>query len=91
LETVAFAVSAIIIGTIGAVQQAAHQIAISCASFTFMVSMGLSQAGSIRVSHFYGKEDWVKINLVGKGTLMMGLIYGAFCALCFFLFRHKLP
>ncbi|MEJ0081605.1 MAG: hypothetical protein WDM78_11825 [Puia sp.] len=43
VEVCAFAVSGIIIGTISAVSQAAHQIALSCAAFTFMVSMGLSQ------------------------------------------------
>src|SRR6185312_8682360 len=46
MEAGAFAISGILIGTIGAVEQAAHQIALSMASLTFMVSMGLSQAGS---------------------------------------------
>jgi MATE family multidrug resistance protein len=40
MEAGAFAVSGIMIGTISAVAQAAHQIALSCASFTFMVSIG---------------------------------------------------
>src|SRR5690606_12036856 len=43
MEAGAFAVSGIIIGTISAVAQAAHQIALSTAAFTFMVSMGLAQ------------------------------------------------
>ncbi len=90
-ESGAFAVSAIIIGTISAVAQAAHQIAISCASFTFMVSMGLSQAGSIRVSNAYGRNDWSKISTIGKSTLQLGWIYGSFCALCFGIFRNQLP
>jgi MATE family multidrug resistance protein len=90
-ESGAFAVSAIIIGTIGAVAQAAHQIAISCASFTFMVSMGLSQAGSIRVSNAYGRNDWSKIATIGKSSLQLGWIYGSFCALCFGIFRNQLP
>ena len=55
MEAGAFAVSGIIIGTISAVAQAAHQIALSCAAFTFMVSMGLAQAGSIRVSNAFGR------------------------------------
>ncbi|MCG7859084.1 MATE family efflux transporter, partial [Flavihumibacter sediminis] len=55
MEAGAFAVSGIIIGTLGAVAQASHQIALSTASFTFMVSMGLAQAGSIRVSNAYGR------------------------------------
>jgi MATE family multidrug resistance protein len=91
VEVSAFAVSGIIIGTISAVAQAAHQIALSCASFTFMVSMGLSQAGSIRVSNAYGRSDWNKIRVIGKTTLITALLYGSFCAICFILFRWQLP
>ena len=91
MEAGAFAVSGIIIGTIGAVAQASHQIALSCASFTFMVSMGLAQAGSIRVSNAFGRRDWPKIAVIGKSTLLVALLYGVFCALVFFVFRFHLP
>lgn len=91
MEAGAFAVSGIIIGTISAVAQAAHQIALSCASFTFMVSMGLAQAGSIRVSNAYGRKAWEKIAVIGKSTLLTALAYGIFCALSFALFRKQLP
>ena len=74
LEAGAFAVSGILIGTIGAVEQAAHQIALSLASLTFMVSMGLSQAGSIRTSNAFGREDKKLISIIGKGTIAMALI-----------------
>jgi MATE family multidrug resistance protein len=84
-------VSGIIIGTLGAVSQAAHQIALSCASFTFMVSMGLAQAGSIRVSNALGRNDWQKIFVIGKSTLVTALIYGTFCAITFGLLRNHLP
>jgi MATE family multidrug resistance protein len=91
VEVCAFAVSGIIIGTISAVSQAAHQIALSCASFTFMVSMGLAQAGSIRVSNAYGTADWSRIRVIGKTTLITALLYGSFCAICFIIFRWQLP
>lgn len=91
MESGAFAVSGIIIGTIGAVEQAAHQIALSCAAFTFMVSFGLAQGGSIRISNAYGKNDWKKIKIIGNSTLISGIIYGVLCSLFFILFRHQLP
>ncbi|WP_035332995.1 MATE family efflux transporter [Dyadobacter crusticola] len=91
MEAGAFAVSGIIIGTLGAVSQAAHQIALSCASFTFMVSMGLAQAGSIRVSNALGRSDWHKIIAIGKSTLVTALIYGIFCATMFVALRQILP
>jgi MATE family multidrug resistance protein len=91
MEAGAFAVSGIIIGRLGAVPQAAHQIALSCASFTFMASMGLAQAGSIRVSNAYGRSNWPKISLIGKSTLITAFIYGVCCAIFFIAFRHLLP
>jgi MATE family multidrug resistance protein len=91
MEAGAFAVSGIIIGTISAVAQAAHQIALSCAAFTFMVSMGLAQAGSIRLSNAFGRKDWIKIEVIGKSTLLTALLYGIFCAIAFIIFRNQLP
>ena len=91
MEAGAFAVSGILIGTISAVAQASHQIALSCASFTFMVSMGLAQAGSIRVSNAFGRRDWPKISVIGKSTLIVALLYGTFCAISFGVFRNQLP
>ena len=91
MEAGAFAVSGIIIGTMGAIPQAAHQIALSCASFTFMVSMGLAQAGSIRTSNAYGRKNWRLITAIGKSTLFTALFYGLFCAVTFVLFRKQLP
>ncbi len=91
VEIGAFAVSGIIIGTISAVSLAAHQIALSCAAFTFMVSMGLSQAGSIRVSNAFGRSDWKTIRVIGKTTMITAFIYGCFCAVAFTIFRWQLP
>lgn len=91
MEVGAFIVAGILIGTISAVALAAHQIAIGCASFTFMVSLGLAQAGSIRVSNAYGSLNWQKIAIIGKSTLVMALLYGSFCAAGFALLRKQLP
>ncbi|MFT4061067.1 MAG: MATE family efflux transporter [Edaphocola sp.] len=91
MEAGAFAVSGIIIGTISPMAQAAHQIALSCAAFTFMVSMGLAQAGSIRTSNAFGRGDWRHIKVIGKSAYLLALGYGVFCALFFGLFRYRLP
>lgn len=91
MEAGAFALSGILIGMLGAVSLAAHQIALSLASFTFMVSMGLSQAGSIRTSNAFGRKNWPKIELISKSIILTALLYGLFCALVFIVFRHQLP
>lgn len=91
MEAGAFAVSGLMIGTIGAVAQAAHQIALSMASFTFMVSMGLAQGSSIRVSNAYGAKNPSQILSIGKSTLLTALLYGFTCAVIFIIFNHSLP
>src|SRR5690606_26123386 len=63
----------------------------SCASLTFMVSLGLSQAASIRVSNAFGAQNFPKIKLIGKSTLVTALCYGTLCAILFTVFRHQLP
>lgn len=91
MEAGAFALSGILIGTLGAVDQAAHQIALSCASFTFMVSMGFSQAASIRTSNAFGRRDFNLISNIGKSAILIALLYGLLCALAFIIFKNDLP
>ena len=91
MESGAFAVSRIIIGTLGAVQLAANQIALSCASLAFMISWGLAQGASIRVSNAWGRNNWKDINSIGKTTLISGIIYGILGVLFFVSFRYALP
>jgi len=91
MEVGVFAVSAILVGTIGAVEQAAHQIAMNCAAFTFMVSMGLAQGGAIRVSNAYGRNDWRHILTIGKSSMLTALAYGVLCFIIFISFNNFLP
>jgi MATE family multidrug resistance protein len=91
MESAAFAVSGIMAGWLGYIQQAAHQIAISVASFTFMVSVGISAAGSIRVGYAYGRQDWPHARSVGQSTFVIAVAYGLLCAIVFVLTRHELP
>ena len=91
LEGGAFAVSGIIVGTIGPTEQAAHQIALSCASFTFMVSLGLAQGSSIRVSNAFGTRQGARIHAIGKTAMLSAIGYGVLCAIGFIAFRNSLP
>ncbi len=91
MESGAFAFSGIMVGWIGAQQQAAHQIAINYAALTFMVSLGLSAAGSIRVGQAYGRREWGIVRSIGRNILFMGTVYGSLMALFFILFKGQLP
>ena len=91
MEAGAFSVSGIMVGWLGAVPQAAHQIALNCASTTFMASLGFSMAGSIRISEAYGKGEATQLALIGKSTAITGLVYGFISAILMISFGHYLP
>ncbi len=91
MESAAFAVSGIMAGWLGYVQQAAHQIALNLAALTFMVSIGISAAGSIRVAYAYGQRNWLQARRIGTTTIVMAIVYGGSCAAMFIAGRYQLP
>jgi MATE family multidrug resistance protein len=91
MESAAFSVSGIMIGWLGATVQAAHQIALNLASLTFMASLGLSLAGSIRVANAYGRADKLQMRSIGTSTMAGGLAYGVVCGILFILLKDYLP
>ena len=75
LEVALFSAVAFFIGTLGPVPLAAHQVAIQCAAFTFMVPLGIGIATSVRVGQAIGRQEPVRA--AWAGFLGMGLA-GAF-------------
>ena len=57
MEGSLFIVTALLIGRLGEVPAAAHQIAINVATLCFMVPMGLAEATTVRVGHALGRGD----------------------------------
>src|SRR5690606_41833373 len=49
-----FIVTALLIGRIGQLEAAAHQIAINVASLCFMIPFGVAEATTVRVGHAVG-------------------------------------
>jgi multidrug resistance protein, MATE family len=89
-EVAVFAGAVVIIGWYGKYQQAAHQIAISMCSVTYMMVTGISAAGGIRVGHFWGLKDRKMIILSGTTALLMAGGFMALCAAIFFIFYNPL-
>ncbi|NYZ62296.1 MATE family efflux transporter [Luteimonas deserti] len=55
MEGSLFVVTALLIGRLGEVQAAAHQIAINVAALCFMIPFGLAEATTVRVGHALGR------------------------------------
>ncbi|MBI5688553.1 MAG: MATE family efflux transporter [Verrucomicrobia bacterium] len=82
-EVTAFAFSGIMIGWLGAVPLAAHQIAMTCASFAFMFPLGLSTAAGMRVSHAVGAGERGRLRPIAFGAIGLGLAVMTFFAVAF--------
>ena len=91
LEVSAFAFSAVMMGWLGDVPLASHQVAMGLASFTFMVANGVAMATTIRVSFQLGTRDFEGLERVCFSALQLVLTYMGLCGLTFLLFRNQLP
>lgn len=81
----AFVATALMMGWIGTVPLAAHQIAIGCASLAFMFPLGLSLAVSMRISRASGEGRTEALRPIGFGALLTGLVIMVGFALAFAL------
>ena len=68
-----FHASALMMGWIGAVELAAHGIALEVAALAFMVHVGLSSAATIRVARFDGLGDRPALRKAAKVALVISL------------------
>lgn len=57
METAAFSLTVIMVGWIGTIALASHQVMTTISQFTFMVYYGLGAAVAVRVSYFHGQSD----------------------------------
>ena len=58
METASFSLSIIMVGWLGTIALASHQVMITISQFTFMVYYGLGTAVAVRTSYFNGQHDY---------------------------------
>lgn len=86
LEIGVFALATFLIGTLGAVPLAAHQVALQAASVTFMVPLGISTAAAVRVGQAIGRCDYLGARRSGFVALALGAIFMGVAGVVFLLF-----
>lgn len=90
-EITAFAAAAFICGLISATDIAAHQIALSMASFTFNLCIGFSIATTIMAGNRFGEKNYVELRSVGINNLKIVFIFMTICGLIFIAGRNIFP
>ncbi len=90
LETSVFAVSAILIGRLGAVSLAGHQIAMNTVSLTYMIPLGIGSAAAVRVGQALGRRDPAGARHSGWVALALGAAFMTFAAIVLLTFPHAI-
>jgi multidrug resistance protein, MATE family len=81
IEAGVFLAAGILMGLLGAAALGAHQLVINCASISFMVPLGLSQAATVRVAYELGAGRAAAARRAGIVALGLGIGFMALAAL----------
>ncbi|CAN5629544.1 MATE family efflux transporter [soil metagenome] len=83
LEVGLFSFAAVMMGWFGALELGTHQVTISIVSTTFMVALGVSLAGSIRVGQHVGAHNPAGVRRATLLTYLLALVAMGIFALIF--------
>lgn len=83
LEVGLFSFAAVMMGWIGTVELGTHQVTINIAATTFMVALGTSIAGSIRVGMLIGARRRAAVRRSVVVTYAVSIAFMGICALAF--------
>lgn len=90
-EAGAFSAAAIVIGWMGAVSLAAHQIALNVGALTYMFVLGIAAAAAVRVGQAKGEKSISKMRRAGLAAFILSagvmLVFGVIIVFT----RHLIP
>jgi multidrug resistance protein, MATE family len=89
-ESGAFNFSAIMMGWIGTIPLAAHQIVLTCAATTFMFPLGISIAAGVRVGHAVGSQAYSALRRIAFGALLVSTLMSVGFAAIYLTLGHQI-
>jgi MATE family multidrug resistance protein len=90
LEFTAFGAVGLMMGRLGTIPVAAHQVAINLASLTFMVPLGMGQAAAVLVGHAIGAADQKAARRAARASVVYGVGFMAFASIVFLIIPRQL-
>ncbi|WP_348268268.1 MATE family efflux transporter [Edaphobacter paludis] len=79
-----------LIGTMGPLPLSGHEIALNCASLTFMVPFAISTAAAVRVGQAIGRNAPAEASAAGWAAILLGAGCMAFFSAMLTLFPHAI-
>ncbi|MGL5013693.1 MAG: MATE family efflux transporter [Bacteroidales bacterium] len=91
VEQIAFSLTAVMVGWLGAVALASHQVAMNISFFCFMILSGLGAGTTVRVSHQYGLGAFRPMRKAAFASFHLTIFTVMIAATIIVLFRHQIP
>jgi MATE family multidrug resistance protein len=91
IEISAFVLGTIMIGWLGTVPLAAHQIAINLVSITYLIASGIASATTIRVSNLNGLKNYKELFVVARAGTKLVIGFMVFASVVFLLGNRFFP
>lgn len=89
-EVGTFGLAALLMGALGAVPLAAHQVSLTFASMVFMVPLGLGAAAAVRAGQAVGRRDGPGVRRVGQVAIGCSVLYAFAAAAVLLLFPRPI-
>lgn len=89
LESGSFSIAVIMIGWLGTVPLAAHQVTNTLSTLGFMMYYGISSAVAIRVGHFFELKDKEGIRITVRSGLAIHALLAVSLVVTLLLFRYQ--
>ena len=83
-EVGAFSFGAVMMGWIGTVALASHQVVLTCAATTFMFPLGISMAAAVRIGHAIGSQAYAALRRIAFGAVGISASVSACFAAIYF-------
>jgi len=90
VEVAVFAFATSLIGRLGAVPLAGHQIALNTVSLTYMVPLGIGSAAAVRVGHAMGRKDAEAASHSGWTAVALGASFMACMAVLLWIYPAQI-
>jgi MATE family multidrug resistance protein len=90
LEIGVFAMVTALIGRLGAIALASHQIALNTVSLTYMVPLGISSAAAVRVGQAIGRKDPSAASAAGYSAIFFGAGFMTLAGIALLLFPRSI-
>jgi MATE family multidrug resistance protein len=90
LEIGVFALVTALIGRLGAISLASHQIALNTVSLTYMVPLGISSAAAVRVGQAVGRRDPSGASAAGDSAIFFGAGFMTLAGIALLVFPRRI-